>query len=103
MQVQQKTPLYEAEQWTGTQESRDAVTALVGYLRPGLTFEWSVDSDGSLVGVPRYGFPVVIRALHHVVHGPTWGEDTWAQPGGGDRPWEICSPALFANKYETPA
>lgn len=100
MQVKQKQPTYQAVQWDGTTEGQAAVAELVDWLKGGLTFTWSVSEDGSLVGVPNYGRPFVIRPLHWLVHGPIWGDDAWAEPGGGDRPSEICSPELYANKYE---
>jgi hypothetical protein len=101
LQVTQKKPTFTAVQWDGTPEGQAAVAELVAFLKEGLTYTWSTSEDGSLVGVPNFGRPFVIRPDHYLVHGPAWGDDAWVEPGGGDRPSEICSPELFANKYET--
>lgn len=99
MDVQQKPAKFDAEQWNGTQFSRDAVIALVEHVNPGTDFEWSVDQDGSLVGTRPYSRPFTVPAGHYMVHGPYWGGDAWETEGGGDRPWEVCTPALYSNKY----
>jgi hypothetical protein len=101
VQVQQTQPHFTAEQWTGTSASQTAVAELVEYIRRGFEITWSVDQeDGTLIGTQNWGQPIRIPFNHHVVMGPAWGGDSWEAPEGGGTPdWEICSPALFANKY----
>lgn len=88
---QPRRPTFSGIQWTGSNmpEVSDFVAA-----RHKAAVTYSVEEDGMLIGRAPWPFSLFVPQGHHVIYGPTYGDDV-TQAG-----WSVKTPDEVAAQFE---